>query len=346
MLVAKIKNITPLKNGFLNYFASSSLILLFFLFYLTNNHFYEYFSRSIVIFSYEVPGSKLLFHTMLFLLIVLIPYYFTLPKGYKTKSRIAWKALPKLFQTSPLNHTEKTALLSILVKAFFLPMMIFWLFENLANVVQNWDQFILHYQFFPNGYWVFFYLILFVDVFFFTLGYILEHPKLGNEIKSVEPTLFGWVVVLLCYPPFNQVTNNIVGWYSEDQPVVSIIELQWVIAAIVLILMSTYSWASIALNLKASNLTNRGIVSSGPYRWVRHPAYAAKNIAWIIGATPILASRWEISIYEFFIALLSVLTWSYIYYLRAITEERHLMADKDYVKYCGDVKYRFIPGII
>ena len=335
----KIKTISAFQYWLLNYLAASSLIVLFFIFYFTNNHFYDYFSRSINLFSYELPGNKIIFNGML-------PYYFTLPKGYTTKSRVAWKAFPKIFKNISLTSNEKTALLSVLVKAFFLPMMLFWLLENLSNVIQNWDQFSLNYSFFPNGYWAFFYLILFFDVFFFTFGYLLEHPKLGNEIKSVEPTLLGWVVVLLCYPPFNQVTNNIVGWYSSDFPVSTIIEIQWITAVLILILMSIYSWASIALNLKASNLTNRGIVRKGPYKWVRHPAYAAKNFAWLIGAMPILADRWNISIYEFFIALLSVLTWSYIYYLRAITEERHLIVDEDYVKYCNKVQYRFIPGVI
>jgi protein-S-isoprenylcysteine O-methyltransferase Ste14 len=34
------------------------------------------------------------------------------------------------------------------------------------------------------------------------------------------------------------------------------------------------------------------------------------------------------------------------YYIRAITEERHLMADPYYQAYCQQVKYRFIPGVI
>lgn len=76
------------------------------------------------------------------------------------------------------------------------------------------------------------------------------------------------------------------------------------------------------------------------------PSLCCKNLAWLIGAAPILADRWNMSIYEFFIALLSVLTWTYIYYLRSITEEKHLLADEEYVKYCKMVKYRFIPGVI
>ena len=38
-----------------------------------------------------------------------------------------------------------------------------------------------------------------------------------------------------------------------------------------LISLGIYSWASVALGFKASNLTNRGIVSHGPYAYVRHP---------------------------------------------------------------------------
>jgi protein-S-isoprenylcysteine O-methyltransferase Ste14 len=45
-------------------------------------------------------------------------------------------------------------------------------------------------------------------------------------------------------------------------------------------------------------------------------------------------------------AVLSMAFWSLIYYLRAVTEERHLMNDPDYQAYCRKVRYRFIPGLI
>jgi protein-S-isoprenylcysteine O-methyltransferase Ste14 len=37
--------------------------------------------------------------------------------------------------------------------------------------------------------------------------------------------------------------------------------------------------------------------------------------------------------------------WSFIYFLRAVTEERHLSSDPDYLAYCKRVPYRFIPGV-
>ena len=35
-----------------------------------------------------------------------------------------------------------------------------------------------------------------------------------------------------------------------------------------------------------------------------------------------------------------------LYYLRAITEERHLSIDPEYREYCKRAPYRFIPGIL
>ena len=91
----------------------------------------------------------------------------------------------------------------------------------------------------------------------------------------------------------------------------------------------------LSLGTKCSNLTNRGIVTRGPYRFVRHPAYISKNLAWWITLIPIFG----------FYAFLSMFVWSFVYYLRAITEERHLIKDLDYQEYCRNVKYRFIPGV-
>ena len=33
-------------------------------------------------------------------------------------------------------------------------------------------------------------------------------------------------------------------------------------------------------SFRFSNLTHRGIITSGPYRFTKHPSYVSKNIAW------------------------------------------------------------------
>lgn len=48
---------------------------------------------------------------------------------------------------------------------------------------------------------------------------------------------------------------------------------------------------------------------------------------------------------DLFIVLFSLLAWSLIYYMRAITEENHLRKDKDYLEYSKKVKYKFIPKV-
>jgi protein-S-isoprenylcysteine O-methyltransferase Ste14 len=46
-------------------------------------------------------------------------------------------------------------------------------------------------------------------------------------------------------------------------------------------------------------------------------------------------------------ALASVVGWTMIYVLRALTEEDHLKrVDGEYAAYAQQVRYRFIPGVV
>ncbi|MDP5038948.1 MAG: DUF1295 domain-containing protein [Candidatus Gracilibacteria bacterium] len=99
------------------------------------------------------------------------------------------------------------------------------------------------------------------------------------------------------------------------------------------------------MGLKASNLTNRGIIKKGPYKYVRHPAYACKNLSWIIASTALIYNNLiNYNIINIFLIIFSISTWSYIYYLRAITEEKHLSMDPDYLEYKKLVPNMFFPS--
>ena len=37
-----------------------------------------------------------------------------------------------------------------------------------------------------------------------------------------------------------------------------------------------------------SNLTHRGIITNGPYRYSKHPAYLAKNLSWWLVSMPFM----------------------------------------------------------
>ncbi len=178
-------------------------------------------------------------------------------------------------------------------------------------------------------------LIFLIDTLWFSFGYAIETRSLKNTIRSVEPTAVGWIVALICYPPFNGMFTKYVNWFANDYVVFYNNSLTFFIRIIIIALLTVYVGATLALGAKCSNLTNRGIVSRGPYAIVRHPAYISKNLAWWITIIPVLSIP----------AVLSMGVWSLIYHMRTITEERHLIKDPDYQKYVKKVKYRYIPGV-
>src|SRR6185437_16880605 len=79
-----------------------------------------------------------------------------------------------------------------------------------------------------------------------------------------------------------------------------------------------------------SNLTHRGILTNGPYRWTKHPAYIAKNLAYWLTFVPFIISENAKDSIRRSVALLLV---NGIYYIRAKTEEAHLSQDPVYVQY-------------
>ncbi len=246
-----------------------------------------------------------------------------------------------------ISPHEKTVLLFMLVKLFFLPLMINFLFSNMHDIQNNFA--IWQAQGFATMqslnsviYPLLLALILFIDTAYFSFGYAVESSWLGNKVRSVEPTAFGWIVTLVCYPPFNTFFGSYVGSYANDYTRFPSEGLTLALRLVVLALFLIYLWATLALGAKCSNLTNRGIVSHGPYAFVRHPAYAAKNLAWIVTLAPLISIANPVHIAAM---LASTGAWALIYFLRAITEERHLIADKDYQEYCKKVRYRFIPGV-
>ena len=307
--------------------------------------------------------------------VILVPYYATYPWMHSKSFAFVqglWFALRRSRKRDPVSDRSRTPMslplnlrlsplsrqagLALLLKFFFAPLMINWCLVHIANLSVSMQQFIAGVDnglegrvlFDTSLFWAAFQLILFIDTLLFTLGYVIELPVLGNRIRTVDPTFFGWFICLACYPPFNDLTGRFLEWRSSDFPGFDNDYVHFGVNVVLLCALAIFSWASIALGFKASNLTNRGIVTRGPYAYVRHPAYAAKNLAWWLGALPTLgmifaAGDWR----GFGYSLLSLSGWTMIYVLRAITEERHLlMLDNGYAQYTQQVRWRFVPGIL
>lgn len=349
-----------------NFLASISVLTFVYVFYTNVPYFEDYFT---VTHDFDFFGWGGEFTTFqVFRIIVgmyalgLLGLYMFEKKSSTSKSIYALRALRKII-THPIKTfekgllpKEKVSILTLIVKVFFTPLMISWLaahtanmFSNFTFVIENknllWENFLGIFQ--SHLFWLMFQLILFADVFFFTIGYLIEFDFLKNQIISVEPTMGGWVVALICYPPFNGIVGDVIPWASTDFPYFENPFFYVGLNILLLVLMGIYAWASVALNFKASNLTHRGIIAKGPYAYIRHPAYICKNIAWWIGALPALILGFQTGVFSVFLVILAMLMWNGIYFLRAMTEERHLrMVNEEYNQYMEKVPYRFIPGIV
>lgn len=214
------------------------------------------------------------------------------------------------------------------VKAFFLPLMVTWFFRlvvALTNILAE-----------PTGtplatfFFVAMLMMFIVDLMGAFIGYSMTFKGLGSHIRSVNPMVTGWIAALICYPPFvaliEPVNRHIedLAWTDKFAANASF----WPLAAIVLTLQLIYTLATVNFGLRFSNLTNRGIVTGGVYRWVKHPAYFAKNSFWWLMSIPFFGTgpqaRW---------AMVCIATINLIYFIRAKTEEKHLLADPAYQRY-------------
>lgn len=238
-----------------------------------------------------------------------------------------------------LDSKTKIVLLSLVVKIFFFPIMMNTAVSNFGILMTdlrviregifdvNFDSV---FRFLIN-------LLFLLDTIIFGFCYAVEAKWLNNQIRSVEPTLLGWVAALSTYAPFNGITGTFLnigqtgmGWWSGDPTLMRVAQVM------VLLCHTAFVASSVSLGFKATNLTNRGIVSRGTYSVVRHPAYTAKLTAWFFEGLlyAINFGHW-----------INWLCLAGIYALRAWTEERHLSQDPDYLAYKKKVKWRVFPGI-
>ena len=274
------------------------------------------------------------------------------------------------------SYYEKQSLMLLFIKTFFGFLMINGIYSNILifhklmekykepvlNIISNGIDSINTETVFQyiasNEVHIFSYSILIlctIDLMIFSFGYLTELNILKNKIRSVETTPMGVFFCLLCYPPFYKATAEFFPNLHGEvyQTMGDYIPIKIFCHIIALFFITIYVTASVSLGFKASNLTNRGTVSSFHYNIVRHPAYICKNIFWIFSVLPIFfvnfhSENFDINEYMKLSSLYfsSSIIYMIIYYVRAITEERHLMKDPEYREYAQKVKYRFIPGII
>ena len=272
------------------------------------------------------------------LFVLSIPYILWLDRVLVEPRDACWHFGAMLIGREPFDPAQVWIhLRAWAVKGFFTAFMISIVPGGFANLVApDWTGFFTS----PPGIAALLITLMFViDEQIGTVGYILTMKPLDAQIRSANPYLAGWLAALLCYPPF-QIMNpadrplfyltNTFGddnWFHllDGQTV-----LLWLWAALLVFLTGVYAWATLAFGIRFSNLTYRGVLTNGPYAFTRHPAYLSKNLFWWCASMPFFVSNGsavDALRNTFFLGCVSA-----IYFWRAKTEERHLLAE--------DPKYR------
>jgi hypothetical protein len=267
-------------------------------------------------------------------LLVFVPFYFIWADARVRDPEDEYVAFGKLLagrRADVDGAVIRRHLLAWTVKAFFLPLMAVYLHDQVRGLEQLYARggWAALYHF--DGLFNFSYT---TDLLFCVIGYLATVRLFDSHIRSVEPTMLGWVVALICYQPFYSVIGQFylhydgnVDWSGWLAPTPVLRDL-W--GMLIVALSIFYGLATAAFGLRFSNLTHRGILTNGPYRLTKHPAYVSKNLSWWLISVPFVVSGdWPTTIRH--CALLLLLNT--VYFLRARTEEWHLSRDPNYVTY-------------
>lgn len=276
--------------------------------------------------------------------LISIPYLWMVDQRMKAPKDSLWIVGNLIFQFLATANLKQLALsiqneqailkqyfLGWLVKAFFFPLMFVYFTRDFQRALS-----------FPAGpqasfleYFDFFYSFLYmIDVGIVSMGYAASLKLFDTHIRSTEPTFRGWIVALVCYEPFWSLVSPLYIVYSQGPSWKSWLANHptWLAlwGSCILFLLVIYVWASVSFGSRFSNLTHRGIITNGPYRWLKHPAYVSKYLSWWMISMPFLIST---SASQSIRNSLMLGLLGFIYYLRAKTEEAHLLADPIYQDY-------------
>jgi len=267
---------------------------------------------------------------------VAAPFYFAWMDTHQRETGDAYLLLARLLLRGerPSNWRPLREMLAgWMVKAFFLPLMTVYLSANAAQLNASLSA-ALNAPFSLATFRFMYDLSFAMDLMFGTVGYLCTLRILDSHVRSAEPTTLGWLVALICYQPFwSLISSQYIRYEGSmfwDNWLISMPVLRIVWGSVIVALLLCYACATMSFGLRFSNLTNRGIITSGPYRLTKHPAYIAKNLSyWMVSVPFIEPLGWQVALMHC-AALVAV---NLVYFVRAKTEEKHLMNDPDYRAY-------------
>lgn len=263
-----------------------------------------------------------------------IPYVFWLDRVLVNPRDASWHFGAMLIGREPWDPAEvRRHALAWLVKGFFCAFMISIVPGGFAAVIHfDWAS-VLHDPVALGSLLI--ETMFMIDVQIAMVGYLVTMKPLDAQIRTANPHLSAWVAALICYPPFILMGEGDVLDYRHNGAEWAFwLQGQtgwlWLWAGALVFLTAVYAWATVAFGLRFSNLTYRGVLTNGPYRYTRHPAYLSKNAYWWLASLPFLTTSGSMVDAIRNTVILGLV--SAVYYWRARTEEKHLLAE--------DAKYR------
>lgn len=276
---------------------------------------------------------------MPYVAMVAVPYV-ALVDGFMKNPEDNYYCLGRLLLAFRLETTWRALgqlLLGWVVKGYFLPLMFIY-FVGDIDYMMELDLSDTNITFL-NVFRPFVSLVFVLDLLAAVAGYALTFRLFDTHIRSVEPTVLGWLVCLACYDPFNGVFLGLYAdyrghderWIEWLEPMNSYLLMLW--GGMTFLAILVYSVAGMNFGVRFSNLTHRGVMTNGMYRYTKHPEYISKNFFWWTTFIPFAAVGDGGGFFTAIQYMLLMTVVNMTYFLRARTEERHMSRDPVYVEY-------------
>lgn len=160
----------------------------------------------------------------------------------------------------------------------------------------------------------------------------MQHENAQTWDKELAPLMgLGGILVMVIAG-----LDALFGWEPDFSLPVKIVSLVILLVGYILTSYALVENRYFSGMVRLQTDRDQQVVSSGPYRWLRHPGYAGMMLVYLV--TPLfLDSAW---------AFLPTLFTIILYVIRTALEDRFLQAElAGYRDYAQRVCYRLLPGV-
>jgi len=194
--------------------------------------------------------------------------------------------------------------------------------------------------------WVWAWVYIAVGITILTINALVilpTDPELAAERSRIAENTKGWdrVAVVLIFISGAGVflvagLDERFGWPPQVATAIHIVALVAVILAQAVFIWAMASNKFFAATVRIQEERGHAVASSGPYRFVRHPGYAA-NIVTMFAVSLLLGSLW---------ALIPAALYALAFIIRTALEDKTLEIElAGYKDYAQQTRYRLLPGV-